>query len=115
MSRRIAVRLFPILALAMLAACGASQSRRPAAPPEGAEIVVDNRAFSDMTIYAIEGSSRRRLGFAPGNSKTTLQVPASMANRDIQLLADPVGSSRTSVSNRVYLRVGERVTLTIPP
>ena len=107
------LRTLPILAIALLAAC--TSSRRAAAPREGAELVVDNRAFSDMTIYAVDGTARRRLGFAPGNTKTTLQIPASLANRDLAILADPVGSSRTSISNRIYVRQGERVTLMIPP
>jgi hypothetical protein len=105
--------LLTIGAVVLAAAC--SRSRGALSGPEGASLMIDNRAFSDMTIYAVEGSSRRRLGFAPGNTKTEIKLPPTLVNRDLQLLADPVGSSRTSVSNRIYVRAGERVTLTIPP
>jgi hypothetical protein len=100
---------------AAVAAAACASSRGRLTTREGASLIIDNRAFSDMTIYAVEGSSRRRLGFAPGNTKTEIKIPASLVNRDLQLLADPVGSNRTSVSNRLYVREGERVTLTIPP
>jgi hypothetical protein len=100
--------------MVVLAAACASRGRAPA-PREGALLVVDNRAFSDMTIYAVEGTARRRLGFAPGNTRTEIQLPATLVNRDLQLLADPVGSSRTSISNRIYVQSGGSVTLTIPP
>ena len=113
MSLRTPMRLMPFFAAVVLAV--ACASGRGAAAREGAELVVDNRAFSDMTIYAVEGSSRRRLGFAPGNTKTTLPIPATLTNRDLQLLADPVGSTRTSVSNRLYVTAGQTVTLVIPP
>jgi hypothetical protein len=106
--------LFLVGAVVVMAACGGG-SRGALATREGALLVIDNRAFSDMTIYAVEGTARRRLGFAPGNTKTEIQLPPTLVNRDLQLLADPVGSSRTSVSNRIYVRAGERVTLTIPP
>jgi hypothetical protein len=112
MPQRIRV-LFWIGAVALTAACASRGGR--VATREGAVLVVDNRAFADMTIYAVEGTARRRLGFAPGNTRTEIQVPPTLVNRDLQLLADPVGSSRTSVSNRIYVTAGQRVTLTIPP
>jgi hypothetical protein len=102
------------IGVAVLATACATRGRA-SGQREGAVLVVDNRAFSDMTIYAVEGTARRRLGFAPGNTKTQIQLPATLVNRDLQLLADPVGSSRTSVSNRIYVQAGGQVTLTIPP
>lgn len=108
------LRVLLSVGVVLLAAACASRGRA-SATREGALLVVDNRAFSDMTIYAVEGTARRRLGFAPGNTKTQIQLPATLVNRDLQLLADPVGSSRTSVSNRIYVQAGGSVTLTIPP
>jgi hypothetical protein len=108
------LRVLLFAGVAVLAAACASRGGRVGAR-EGAVLVVDNRAFADMTIYAVEGTARRRLGFAPGNTKTEISLPPTLVNRDLQLLADPVGSSRTSVSNRIYIQSGGRVTLTIPP
>ncbi|MGH8637281.1 MAG: hypothetical protein ACREUZ_09130 [Burkholderiales bacterium] len=104
-----------LLSIGVVVFAAACASRGGVATREGAVLVVDNRAFSDMTIYAVEGTTRRRLGFAPGNTRTEIQLPATLVNRDLQLLADPVGSSRTSVSNRIYVQAGGSVTLTIPP
>jgi hypothetical protein len=106
------MQLFALFAVALLAGCSAT---RRGVSREGAVLVVDNRAFTDMTVYVVEGSSRRRLGFAPGNTTTELAIPYTMVNRDLQLLADPIGSNRTSVSNRLFVVPGQVVTLTIPP
>lgn len=113
MSHRIRMQLLPLLAVVLLAGC--SSMRQSGAAREGAVLVVDNRRFSDMNVYVVEGSYRRRLGFAPGNTKTEMKLPAALVNRDIQLLADPIGSNQTSVSNRLYVQAGQTVTLTIQP
>jgi hypothetical protein len=112
MPQRMRMQLFALFAVALLAGCTAT---RRGVSREGATLVVDNRAFTDMTVYVVEGSSRRRLGFAPGNTTTEMAIPSTLMNRDLQLLADPLGSNRTSVSNRLFVVPGQVVTLTIPP
>lgn len=79
-------------------------------------VTVDNRSFSDMTIYATRGQ-RVRLGVATGHSKTTFTLPPSLLSGTglIRFIADPVGSSRTSVSEEINVRPGDEVGLTIPP
>ena len=70
-----------------------------------------------MTVYVVEGSARRRLGLATGSSTTKMTIPASAVagGRELQFLADPIGSDRTAISDRIYVRPGETVTLMIPP
>jgi hypothetical protein len=34
--------------------------------------------------------------------------------RDLRFMVDPIGSSRQGVSFNIYVRPGERVTLTVP-
>ena len=79
---------------------------------------VDNQGFADMTIYALRGGERIRLGLAVGNSTTSLTIPAYLASGaagPLRFLADPVGGSRAPVSEELIVRPGEVVTLTIPP
>jgi len=109
--------LISISALVLLAGCG---PRRPGsvATPERTVIEVDNRAFTDMTVYVIEGvGARRRLGLANGASTTSFTIPASLVGngRELTFLVDPIGSDRTALSNRIFVTPGQRVTLTIPP
>lgn len=78
-------------------------------------VEVQNRGYADMTVYIVEGGSRIRLGLANGNSTTRLAIPQSVVGggRELQFLADPIGSTRTSVSDRIMVLPGDVVTLTI--
>src|SRR5687768_2356936 len=98
----------------LLAGCA---SRRTGEAPERTVVEVDNRGFTDMNVYVVDGSQRLRLGLAVGLQKTVLTIPARAVGtaRDLQFLADPIGSSRTAISQRLYVRQGDRVQLTIAP
>ena len=110
-------QLLSYLALVLLAAC--SSAGRPSRPgsEERTILEVENRSFTDMTIYLVEGAGRRRLGLATGSTTTKMTIPASAVSsgRELQFLADPIGSDRTARSDRIYVRPGETVTLMIPP
>jgi hypothetical protein len=78
---------------------------------------VENRGFSDMVIYAVSGSQRIRLGLATGNSTRAFTIPPAVLRGGVTLrfLADPIGGSRTPVSEEMVVHPGDIVTLTIPP
>lgn len=106
-----------LLAAAAVVACG--RSRANTAP--GSDVVttvrVDNRSYLDMTIYLLAGSQRIRLGLAGGNSQTTLRIPSQyvFGVSTLQFLADPIGGSRTPVSDTIQVSPGDQVQLIIPP
>ncbi|MDQ3674861.1 MAG: hypothetical protein M3365_10845 [Gemmatimonadota bacterium] len=79
-------------------------------------VTVDNQSFSDMTIYASRGQ-RIRLGTARGKSRTVLTIPSSLVAgiTTLHFIADPIGSSRASVSEEIQVSEGDSVELTIPP
>ena len=79
-------------------------------------LTVDNRGFSDMTIYASRGQ-RVRLGIAGGNRKSTFTIPSSLMTGTVTLhfIADPIGSQRQSVSQEIAVSPGDEVGLVIPP
>lgn len=115
--RTLPKALLGIVAVAVMSACGAARSR-PVEESERATIAVDNRAFTDMTVYVSESvGSRRRLGLATGVSTTVFTIPATVVGngRELSFIVDPVGSSRTAISNTLFVQPGQRVTLTIPP
>ena len=114
---RITVRVFALAAMCMtLAVC--SRNPRPSANPnEKTTLRVENQGFSDMTIYALQGGQRIRLGLATGNTTSTFTIPDYLlgAGNTIRFLADPVGSTRVPVSDEISVHPGDQVTLTIPP
>jgi len=121
-TRLLAMATLIIAAAAAAAACGGRQVETSAGDVALADtstsLVVDNRGFADMTIYVIEGgSTRRRIGTASGNSRTRIALPRTLVGngRELQFLADPLGGTRTSVSQRIFVAPGDQVGMTIMP
>lgn len=80
-------------------------------------LTVENQAFPDMTIYAIEGSRRVRLGQVTGNSTSRFTLPKYLVRTltTLRFQADPIGSNRAPVSDEITVTPGDTVTLRIPP
>ena len=112
--------VLPLFALLLgVAACSQRQpGDSPQAEVRTATLRVQNQAWVNMTMYAIEVGSgaRTRLGDVNSTSTATLRIPASTVGggRSIRIVADPLGSQRTSSSFEIYVRPGETITLTIP-
>jgi len=90
---------------------------RPGVPVEPTYVEVDNRGYADMDIFVVDVGRKVRIGFAPGNKKSKMQIPSGIVGpgRSLSFLADPVGGTRRAVSQDLYIRRGEIVTLTISP
>ena len=121
-ARRTAALALSLAAALALPACASRQGEGAGEPterrePEPTTLVVQNRNFSDMTIYVLRGGQRIRLGLANGNRATRFTIPANLifGISTLQFLADPVGSSRTPVSQEIRVTEGDVITLTIPP
>ncbi len=117
---RLSIKELGVAALvALTAACGGtanrSTSQDPAEPPR-TTLLVDNRGPVDMTIYAIRGAQRYRLGTCPGTTQMRFTIPSSMVfgATPMRFLADPIGSNRTPISNEIPVRPGDEVRLLIP-
>jgi hypothetical protein len=111
--------LRPIL-LILLAACGSGgQSDDEAAAPERgpATVEVENQAFSDITVYVIEGVQRQRLGVVSGNATTHLRIPERLLGRGspLRFFADPIGGQGLPVTEEIMVEPGDTVRMTIPP
>ena len=115
-SRILSIAVFALIS-AGAAACGRKQVETApgAVVADSSSIVVENRGLYDMTIYVIEGSTRRRLGNATAVSTTRLPIPRNVVGtgRELQFLADPFAGRGNSVSERIYVRPGDQVSLTI--
>lgn len=77
---------------------------------------VDNRSWSQMTIYVIRGGQRVRLGQVSGSSASTFVIPPNLlfGGTSLRFLADPLGSNVTPVSQEITVFPGDRVELVIP-
>jgi hypothetical protein len=111
------IRIAPLLAAAALLACAGRTSQSDTSPNAPAMLQVENRGFADMVIYAISGAQRTRLGIATGNSTKAFTIPNTLLRGAgvLRFLADPIGGSRTPISEELAVQPGDVVTLTIPP
>ena len=80
-------------------------------------VKVDNRSFTDMTVYVSRSSQRQRLGLAPGNTVTVFTLPRGVVApaTPLRFVADPIGSPRASVSEEITVSPGDQVMMIIPP
>lgn len=99
-----------------ISACSTTPRNEVDVITERTTVTVDNRSFSDMTVYVTRGQ-RIRLGMARGNSTTVLTIPPSLVagTSALRFIADPIGSSRASVSEEINVSAGDSVGLMIPP
>lgn len=112
------IALYPVLALLLLAT-GCTAVRQPGGQARPVTILrVENQAWMDMTIYVVAGSSaRRRLGLVSASAGANLRIPDAVVGpgRPLRFVADPLGNQLTASSFEMYVRPGQRVTITIPP
>jgi hypothetical protein len=118
--RQVPSRLPLLLLLAVVLAgtsCRRGSTKQSAEMDAPTMLRVDNRAFNDMTIYVLRASQRIRLGVAPGNSTARFQIPSYVifGATPLRFLADPIGASRTPVSEEITVQPGDEVVLMIPP
>ncbi len=114
----VALRRMSIVTVcAILAACASGGRTGSDVEREATYVLVDNQAVLDMTIYALRGSQRIRLGTATGLSRTRFTLPRGIVfgATSLRFLADPIGSSRTPVSQEITVSEGEEIVLRIPP
>jgi hypothetical protein len=104
------------LSVAVVSACQANTAGR-IAPESATTLRVDNQGFSDMDIFALRGGTRVRLGMVAGHQNTLLRVPPVLISgvTPLRFIADPIGSSRASVSEEINVTPGDTVMMTIPP
>jgi hypothetical protein len=100
-----------------LAACGGRQQNSAPDPNNAAMVQVENRGFADMVIYAVSSGTRVRLGLATGNSTKSFTIPPALIRGagPLRFLADPIGGSRSPITEDILVSPGDVVSLTIPP
>jgi hypothetical protein len=111
-------RLSAGLALVLSIACA---SGGPSAKSGGDEanttIDIQNQDFNDMTIYVLLNGQRTRLGIAPGNKTSVLNIPRYLINGTsyLRFEADPLAGNRSPVSEEIDVSSGDALVMIINP
>ena len=110
-----------ILAMSLLlAACHSARESDDGAPSPArgsATLQVENRRFSDMTVYVLEGAQRQRLGVARGLATTSFTIPDRLVRGGVaplRFFCDPIGGEGLPVSEEILVEPGDEVELIIP-
>ncbi|MDB4949587.1 MAG: hypothetical protein JWM27_2236 [Gemmatimonadetes bacterium] len=87
----------------------------PANDRENTFVSVENRSWSDMNVYAVEGGMRYRLGTVTSMNTTRLRLPVRTGafTHDVQLIAVPIGAGEQFVSPSMQVSYGQRLAFTI--
>jgi hypothetical protein len=106
-----------LMSLVMLASCRSPNRRGQAVQRPETFVEVENRSMLDMTIYVMRSGERRRLGLVNALSTQILSIPPVLVEGlgVLRFVADPIGASRTPVSEEIAVRHGDTVRLIIPP
>jgi hypothetical protein len=89
-------------------ATGGGSGRYIATRAEGATLEVHNDHLQDVNIYAVRAGTRFRLGTVLSNTTETFTVPPAMLMPgDFRLLADPIGSARTFLTDPLLVQPGQ--------
>ena len=85
--------------------------------PDKTFLEVDNTAYLDANVYALQGYRRVRLGTVNGLSKQTLEIPRTLVDPGLPLrfIIDPIGGRRNSVSDELVVYQGDTVSLYVSP
>ncbi|HVG45714.1 MAG TPA: hypothetical protein VM890_13330 [Longimicrobium sp.] len=113
-----AARSLALLFVAALSLAGCvGKGRNAPAQQESATLVVQNRAFIDVDVFALYGGTRARLGMVTANGTATFRISPAIvgAGRELRFAVDPIGSRRQGTSFTMYVTPGEQVSLTVPP
>ena len=99
--------------LGALGAC-ASTTRAPASGPF-AELVIQNDNSRIVTVYAVRGGTRMRLGTISGVSTATFALRRDMLESDgrLRVLVEPLGSTNRYFSDPIFVDEGETVELVV--
>lgn len=114
-ARRVVVRAtLSSVAVLVCAACAPSVSSRLSwgALPEGQDILVvaENHIWNDVVIYSEVLGSRTRLGMVVTGQSRRFRIPVHQRSASsLELIADPIGSTRTFRSGPVVVAPGQEI------
>jgi hypothetical protein len=78
---------------------------------EAAVVEVTNHNWADVTVYAVHLGTRTRLGTVVSMTTRTFRLPdrARLTDGALRLMASPIGSNRTHLTDLILVDAGDRI------
>ncbi len=98
-------------ACAASASMGNDYSMQPAPGLASTVVHVENNNWADMDVFVVRQGLRARIGTVTSMSAADLRVPETLLGPegDLQLMVDPIGSSRSFMTQPMMVSQGQRV------
>ena len=113
MSFRNGLMAAALAAVATLGACASTTGANGTAKagPARSELLVENNNWQDMALYVLRSGSRWRIGSVPSFTRARFVLSDALigGTGEIQLMADPIGSSTRFVSEPLFVQPGQQV------
>ena len=98
----------------------ATAAHRSDAPARGsslptATLHVENYNWMDVVVYAVQGTSRIRLGQVTSMGSANFRIPERFlaASENVRLMVDPIGSTEGYMTDGIVVRDGQRVSFSV--
>ncbi|MEX2582885.1 MAG: hypothetical protein WD766_06415 [Gemmatimonadota bacterium] len=116
--KRLSIPLLGLVLMGAAGACGLNAEAEDGPMPanlEEARVAVTNNNWLDMTVYAVSGGRRVRLGMVNTMATERFTLPLSLVSgaSSMHLVANPIGANGTYTTEAVSVWPGETVELTI--
>ncbi|MGH7719719.1 MAG: hypothetical protein ACREON_12860 [Gemmatimonadaceae bacterium] len=110
--RHVCWRMSVAVLLMVLAACSSARTRGGETAQEETTLRVENRSWTEMTIYVLTSTERSRLGTVSGNSTRVFPIPERLVfgATALRFLADPLGGAREPATREITVTAGDQVT-----
>ena len=101
--------------LCVLTSCARPGQLTPESDDESVVLMVDNRNWQDVVVYAVHDGSRSRLGLVVAARTASFTLAPSYVTKggDLYFIADPVGTTRSYSSERVVVQRGQYIEWTL--
>jgi hypothetical protein len=105
-----------LLGLLAALAVGCSSRREAGVLPQPTNLIVENRSFSQMRIYAVAAGQRVRLGVVNGHSTARLRIPDSVigGGRELSFQVSPLAGRGVVTRYSFWAYPGVDIELMIP-
>jgi len=105
-----------MLAAALVGCAGRAPAGQPA-PQEAVKVVILNRNWATVNVFAVRDGSWARLGMIEMNGQERAQLPdwAVTGSGMVQLKVQAIGSRETYVTEPILASAGQEITLYVQP
>ena len=105
-----------VLAAALSACAGRAPAGQPA-PPEPVSVLIENRNWATVNVFAVRDGSWSRLGVIQTNGKERARLPswALSGTGLVRLKVETIGTRETYITDPILAASGQEITLYVQP